>query len=340
MAKSVPLSIAEERYTRHLRARGLAENTVINNSQAVRRARQLWGDILVSSVTPAHIDHLFGHYGWKESTRNLYLSYLRQFFTWARRSGFMGKDADPTIGWRSVKVPKEDRLRIPLDEFPDVLDAATHPRDRAVCAVGLFTFLRGSEIRHLRIRDLDLDAGTLAVYRSKTKEHDNLPVSSELHEEMTRWLAWYRADQGFLQQDWYLVPAKWPAKTGYDRETGKIFVTDEPAPLKPEVPIHKPYAAVQRSLVRLGYDPLGQGEHTLRRSGARALADSLREQGFDGALMRVAAMLGHTDVRITQRYIGWELEKEQRNTAIAGKPLFPTMRRGTDGVIVEMRGRV
>lgn len=329
MPKSVQLSVAEERYIRHLKARGLAENTVTNHSQAVRRARHLWGDIQVASVTAAHIDHLFAHYGWKESTRNLYLTYLRSFFDWARRNQLMPKDSDPTAGWRSVKVPKTEKFRIPLENFPDVLDAAPHPRDRAVCAIGLFTFLRGSEIRALRIHDLDLDTCTLRVHRFKTKEDDVLPVSAELADEMRDWLDWYRRDQQMvaLPGHWYLTPAKQPAKTFYDRETGRIGVSDEPAPLKPETPIHRPYLAVQRTLAAMGLPTHWQGEHTLRRSGARALADTLREQGYDNSLMRVASMLGHSDVRITQRYIGWELERQQRNDAIAGKPLFPGMTR-------------
>lgn len=339
MSKSVQLSVAEERYIRHLQARGLAKNTVTNHSQIIRRARDLWGDIQVASVTHAHIDHLFSHYGWKESTRNLYLTYLRAFFDWARRTNLMPKDSDPTAGWRSIKVPKTDRFRIPLDDFPLVLDSAPHPRDRAVCAIGLFTFLRGSEIRALRVSDLDLTNHTLRVHRFKTKEDDVLPVSTELAEEMRAWLDWYRRDQQVLTLPghWYLTPAKMPAKTFYDPETGKIGVSDEPAPLKPEIPIHRPYLAVQRTLARMGLPTHWQGEHTLRRSGARALADTLREQGLDGALMRTASMLGHSDVRVTQRYIGWEVEKEQRDAAIAGKALFPTMKQRTPGTVTPMR---
>ncbi len=60
----------------------------------------------------------------------------------------------------------------------------------------------------------------------------------------------------------------------------------------------------------------------------RALADALNEAGgSDGALMRVASMLGHSDVRVTQKYIGWEAERRARNEAVAGKVMFPAMTR-------------
>lgn len=327
---SIRLTQAIEQYERHLRARGLADNTVKNGTQVMTRAVTLWGDIQLSSITHAHIDHLFSHYGWKEATQNLYLSRLNQFFAWARSHRWMAKDWSPTDGWRSVRVPRRDRTRVPLEEFPALLDAAPHPRDRAVCALGLFTFLRGSEIQSLRVSDLDLDGDRLHIYRHKTKQADILPVSTELHSEMVLWLNWYRADQGALRPDWFLTPAKCPNATGYNPETRQIYVDTETVPsVRPSTRIGKPYASVQKALAALDYPVYWEGEHTLRRSGARALADTLRGQGYDGALLRVASMLGHSDTRVTEKYIGWELERTQRNEAIAGKAMFPTLTQGT-----------
>lgn len=87
-----------------------------------------------------------------------------------------------------------------------------------------------------------------------------------------------------------------------------------------------PYRVAQRGLAKLGYDTKQEGEHTLRRSGARALADRLRHEGTDSALLRVASMLGHKDIRITQHYIGWDTERDQRNELLAGQPMFPELR--------------
>lgn len=336
MATTIRLTEASEQYARHLRSQGLAENTVKNSVQPMNRAVTLWGDVLLSNITHAHIDNLFSHYGWKESTRNLYLSQLNQFFRWARLHKYMPKDSGPTDGWKSIRVPKKDRTRIPVEEFNDLLDAATHPRDRAVIALGLYTFLRGSELQALRICDLDLDDDLLEVYRIKTKTGDTLPVSIELHEEMVRWLSWYRQDAGLLKlpDHWYLVPAKNPNHTGYDPVTHRIFVdTDIHASLRPQKMLTNPYTVIQRVMVVLGYDIYWEGEHTLRRSGARALFDALREDGVgkDSALMRCASMLGHADVRVTQKYLGWNEEKVQRNAALSGKAMFPAQRRAAEG---------
>jgi len=82
---------------------------------------------------------------------------------------------------------------------------------------------------------------------------------------------------------------------------------------------------VKRAMRRIGHEPHGSGMHTLRRSGARALFDRLRHEGYDGALMRVSSMLGHADTKTTEIYLGLSIERQQRNELIAGKAMFPDM---------------
>jgi hypothetical protein len=67
------------------------------------------------------------------------------------------------------------------------------------------------------------------------------------------------------------------------------------------------------------------------------MADRLREEGTDGALMRVASILGHQDLKVTQHYIGWDVEAEKRDEMLKGKTMFPSIRRdaGTLRVVRE-----
>jgi len=325
MSRSTLLSDAIGEYQLHMEARGLEPRTIKNNLQPVRRGLTEWGNIQCGSITGQHIDRLFRKAQWGASTRNLYLGSLRGFFTWCRREGHIAKDFDPTSGWSAMRTPRRDRMRLDVGEFPGLLDACRHPRDRFVCALGLYTFLRGGEIASLRVADLDLSRFELTIWRHKTKEADILPVCQELAEEAERWLAWYRLDTNRIPLDpnWFLVPAKRPNRTRQNPLTHRIeVVPDELAPLRPERQMCHPYRAVQRALAILGYETAGEGEHTLRRSGARALFDTLREQGYDGALMRVSSFLGHKDTRITERYIGLSLERTKRNEQFGGKPMF------------------
>lgn len=338
MPRSMTLSDAMTEYEGHLMARGLAPNTVRNNMQCVNRALAVWGNIQVGSIAGVHIDRLFRRSEWSASTRNLYLGFLRAFFAWCRREGHMARDFDPTAGWTNARIPRVDKMRLPLDEFPTLLDSCAHPRDRMICALGVYTFLRGGEIATLQINDVNLGRFELSVYRHKTHDQDILPISSELEGELLRYFAWYRQDQNTpsLRPEWYLVPSKGPNPTRQNPVTHRIeVVPDALAKLRPTHKVTHPYRAVQRALGKMGYETKGEGEHTLRRSGARALFDTLRDQGYDGALMRVSSMLGHRDTRVTERYIGLSLERTQRNEMIAGRAMFPSLVQ-TDAQVIEL----
>ena len=329
MTKAVNLSDAIDEYLGYMHARRLEPNTIKNARYLLKRCLSIWGNIYVSSLLPRHVNRLFSESQWAPRTVNTNLQVLRQFLEWNRNQGYLPLTSDPCFGWRNMKVPEHDKLRIPVERFPELLDAAEHPRDRGQIAAGLFLFLRGSEMQAMHVGDLDFKRLTAHIWRSKTKEEDTLPVCEELRVEMVRYLNWYRQDQGFLRDEWLLFPAKarhpW-VPDGQGRLT-------PPATLARLEPLRKqthPYRPVQRVLDALGYPTKGEGEHTLRRSGARAYADALRNQGYDGALIRVASMLGHKDTKQTEHYIGWQLEKQQRNEALAGRLMFPegTMQAG------------
>jgi integrase len=177
----------------------------------------------------------------------------------------------------------------------------------------------------MRVNDLDLGNLTLDMYRIKNKMYDTMPVCDELREEMVRWLNWYRQDQGTLVGSWYLVPSKkpdeWTNIDGVFQRVGGL------AGLRPEQRIGHPYTIPQRALAALGYGTQQEGFHTLRRSGARALFDTLRDSGKDGALMRVSSMLGHRDTKVTEHYIGLNTERDQRNAMLQGEAMFPQLQR-------------
>lgn len=323
--KHARLSEVIEEYLAHLAARGLEPRTVRTHQSPLRKALLAWGDVYISSIRPAYIDKFFTVYDYAPKTRNLYLGNLRMFFAYCRKHQYLPKDFDPTDTWRPVKVPKGDPPRISIEQFVPVLEAATDPRDRAVIALGLFTFCRASEIQTMRVKDLDFDANTLDIYRHKTKEADVLPLASELKVEMVRWLNFYESQQGTLQGDWFLVPAKGPLPMHHDSLRGRLAPTGEPAQLRPDRQMSHPYRAAQRPLRAIGVKERGTGGHVLRRSGARALFDRLRGEGYDGALMRVSSMLGHANTRNTELYLGLSVERTQRNELLAGKPMFPDL---------------
>lgn len=318
---TVTLSDAIDQYLAYLAAKRLETNTIKNSTYLLRKALAVWGNVHVTNLQPRHVDRLFAENRWGPRTHNTNLQIIKTFFAWCRNQGYMPLNADPCFGWRNQRVPQQEKLRVPVERFNELLDAAEHPRDRVIVACGLFLFLRGSEIAHLRVGDVDFKNSTVRIWRQKTKQEDVLPMSIELAAELRPWLNYYRAEQGTLRDDWFLCPAR--LKNPWVNSGGNLVPSGLPQRLNPTKPLTHTYRPAKEALAKLGYPTLGEGEHTLRRSGARAYADVLRERGYDGVLLRVASMLGHSDVKVTQTYIGWALEKEQRNIELAGKPMFP-----------------
>lgn len=335
----IRLSEAQTEFTRHLNARGMAHRTVKSHNQTLRRCVAVWGDIYLSSVKPQHVDKLFSDSTWSASTTNLNLSNVRQFFRWAAIHKYVDRQYDPTEGWRNRKVERRERFWLPVEEFYDLLDACHSDRDRAVVALGLFTFCRGSEINAIKIRDIDFERNTVDIWREKTKQSDVLPLVDELKEEMLIWLNAYRTQLGReLDPDWYLVPAKGPLPMIYQHHLRRLAPSGESAQYNPTVQLGKPYECVKRAMRGLGYESHGAGVHVCRRSGARALFDRMRFEGYDGALMRVSSMLGHADTKTTENYLGLKLERQQRNDMLAGKRMFPDLKKSSKVVRLEVHG--
>jgi integrase len=136
----------------------------------------------------------------------------------------------------------------------------------------------------------------------------------ELHTELVRWLDAYAdvmglEDRSQLPNEWLLVPSyRNPAPNERDRRV-------KPRPLT----VHtKPWHLVQRPLAALGYPTKGEGFHTLRRSSARALFESLRSDGAgrDHALMIVKDFLNHASVVQTEHYLGLNQERTLRDALL------------------------
>ena len=340
MPAPIKLSDAIDEFLASRKSKGLADNTIRGDRASLHFLLKTVGNIQLRTLEPRHIDMVFAAQDKNlASSRNMMLTRLRVFFQWARGRGYMR--GDPTMEMRRQKESRDNRLFVPVEDFPRLLDAAEHPRDRIVVALGMYLFLRVSEIESLRVGDVDLDAGEVRVKVHKTKDSDTMPICAELDEELRTWLAWYAANIGRpLEDDMYLVPAKrdYRAVPG---PGGKFLPVSDETPtrvkINPYTHISRPYKVVQRALAALGYPTRREGGHTLRRSGARALFDTIRgTEGTDGALQQVKVMLHHKNVSMTEHYLGIQPERAQRDARLKGKFMFSRPRKVLENV-VEMR---
>lgn len=319
---SVTLSQASSEYVEFLEARGLAKATIQSNRNMLSHAADAWGDLDLQELHPRHVDALFIGKSWSTGTRNIYLYCLRGFLKWCRTHRYLSPDYDPTEGWTARPLAKVERTWLTLPVLNALMDTTTHARDRAFIAIGIYTFLRASEIVNLKISDIDIERSELRVYRLKTKQQDRLPICLELQVELVRWLDYYQQEQGDLNPDWWLVPSRGPAPMKGVPGERRLIRTGEPHPLRPTKPITRPQRIVKEAMTRLGVAKHGDACHVLRRSGARALYETLRDMGHDGAARRVQSMLGHASLVMTEKYLGLDHERMQRNEALAGKPMF------------------
>lgn len=293
------------------------------------------GNILMRNIRPEHIDSVFESMhrdGLRPSSINLHRANLVTFFRWCQQRRYISATSTPMAGTRMLKCTPRQRIMVPVGKFAHLLDSAEHPRDRALVSLGLFLFLRQSEIRSLTIGDVDLDGGWVEVHIHKTSQRDVMPISMELDRELRRWLTWYSGVAGSLQPGWSLIPARQrpvmvgrAGHRGFMDQVGGTGVN----PTKPLVQIERP---VQEALVKAGFhiwDETGklnfEGAHTLRRSGARARFDELVEAGHDGAIRQVQAMLHHSSIQMTERYLGLTLDVDRRDKSIRGKAMYPSM---------------
>lgn len=319
-------------FTEYMVGLGLAEGTVGRHVKAARVFAAASQQVKGPGVTMGQLDHecvsrFFTSLSGGMGHRNNALETVRLFLGWAEKRRLLRPGFTVTElldGYKYRKTERQPKHYLSEEEFPAALQAAgdRNPVDRAVVAIALNTLARQSEIAALRLCDLDLAKLEIRLYRRKVKRWTTTGVTPELHEEMEAWLRIYAGKMGYLapatmireHPDWLLVPAR-KAWVGNYR-------------LQPEVPICAMERVAKRVLTDLGVtstrqgkssDHLGEGMHTLRRSGARAMLKHLSEDlGHQRALVQVSLMLDHDDIRMTLRYIGMEQERDELNDWLKG----------------------
>lgn len=312
------------------RKNAYSKATHLAATQTLKPFLALVGNIPVKSLSPRHAEqfqaHLLGK-GLKPNSVNSRLNQLSAFSKWAVAHRYLPAHFVGTV--RNVRVPAKNHMRVHANDFPRLLDAADRPDRRVLIAMGLYLFLRGGEINTLRVGDVDLDNNSIDVRIHKTSDFHEMPLCAELHDELARWFAEYAKDIGRnLRPHDYLIPAHNPVGPRDEPlETGRY---------NPERRQLIPYHHVQSVLEKAGYPVRddegklsGEGVHTLRRSGARALYDALVEgrvggpAARDDAMRQVMTMLHHSSIQITEHYLGLEADRVRLNRSIRGVRLYP-----------------
>jgi integrase len=328
-------------YFAELDTLGLAPNTVLAYKgylarfgricAAVARENGKRAGLTVAEIDGRVISRYFATSTGEQGNLNNMLHPLRMFLKWCVSLGWLDAAA-PTrlLGSRKYKKPqRKPKHYIEAELFPDMLDAGCliHPSQRMAMALLLYTLARRGEVGFIKLEHVNLVKGVINIYRDKRDRWTEVGISPELREELYSYLAWYGEQYDLtvfelmaMHPGWHLVPA---IKRVYQRdELGRIgkvaSITINPL----RTPVHLE-RLVKKVLTWIGVegtrstestDHVGEGCHTIRRSGARAMLDHLtRDLGHDRALLTVSTMLDHDDPRQTLIYIDINKERDELN---------------------------
>jgi len=242
-------------------------------------------DIQPRNITVRHIDAVSLTLKKTNGKRamNNHQSRLVQFFTWCQDRRIVPLSHNPMKGRKARKFMDPERFMLQVAEFPALLRAAPTPRDRGVIATGLLLLLRASEIRTLRIKDLDLINGTMNVKVWKTNKRSRMSIPVELDRELRRWLTQYTQQiDGPLKPTYYLFPGRkmvpLPSARGANGQFVKGYDMEEV--LAPSKPIGVMEDCVKPALKALGYE-INERRPWDEQKRLRELAKQRRAAGQD-----------------------------------------------------------
>lgn len=326
------LSDAIDDYAALRSSQDYSKRTLRNENGVLRRFLSINGNIGVWHITERHAIRYLEEASKTRQANTLQMDHstLNRFFEWARRTHRMPMDRDPMALMRRPRMTKRERNRLGVGQFAHLLDTAggDDPRNRAVVAVLLYLLIRDQEAADLRVGDVDLDSGFITVRVTKSHQEDRMPICAELDAELRMWLTHYAESSGALHPNHFLLPTR--RVVGSIKGDGGKFTGHEMVYV-PTERVRQLGRVVKPILEAAGFPVVdhagraaGEGAHTLRRSGARALFDSLAENGYDNSLRIVQSMLHHSSIAQTERYIGVTADRRSRDEILRGNQMYAT----------------
>ena len=282
-------------------ARGRSENTVKAYGEDVRMFVAFCerpGVQYVEQVTLHHVEAFSavqrGHLGLAETTVARRRSALVQFFFYLERHDLIQKNpARLAIGMKlPPRRPPKYMTREERERILPILANRLSPRGRrnyALFALMFLTGLRVSEVCHLRVEDVDLEAAMLYVREGKNRKDRRVPITPRLIRILRLWLV-IRAGLVGAASPWFFVHM-WSHHKYGDR------------PLHP----HAVWAQVQKKIVPI----IGRkvSPHSFRHS----YGTHVYEKSSDINLVK--SLLGHESIRTTEVYAHVSPRKQRERLA-------------------------
>jgi site-specific recombinase XerD len=262
--------------------RGLASSTISRRQNYVSR---FLGSLMprtkaLKQIAPEDISRYFTSVpvrGWERGTIALHVEALRAFFRFAESKKWCAVGLASTIDaprvYRNERLPRGPRwsdVQRLITGLP--LRTATDIRDHAILLLFAVYGFRNSEVRLLRIEDLDWDRETIHISRTKQRKSQIYPLVREVGSAILRYLREVRPHT----------------------ERREVFLALR-QPYRP-LTAGGMYSMVRNRQQEIGLTLPRYGPHSLRH----ACATHLLDEGF--SLKEIGDHLGHMSTDATQIY--------------------------------------
>lgn len=267
-----------EDYFQHLKLeRGLATNSIASYRRDLKSFVRTLSVKKPAAVTGIDINKYIGNmseYGLKPATIARKISSLKQFFAWLADTGLIKRN--PVANFRAPKIMRYHPPYLSPEEISSILDSIETDsdvgrRDRAMIELLYGSGLRVSELRLLKLGEIEMEAGFLKV-RGKGDRQRLVPLGQIAKEAIEEYLSKNRSLRSMSR----------PKELFHNK-------------------LGRPYSRVWlwqiiKKRVRMAGIAKEISPHTFRHS----FATHLLEGGAD--LRVVQEMLGHADISTTQIY--------------------------------------
>lgn len=205
-------------------------------------------------------------------SRSLYI--LRSFYNYAYKKDLCDKNLAILI--EPIKVKQKERVFLNNTEFEQLTNNINHNIIKTVIETIYYTGLRISETTNLKLEDVNLNERSIYVISGKGNKDRVIPISSKLNDLLENYIKNIRPDV----------------------DTDNFFCTKKTGKLSPQY--------VNREL-HITTDKLGWRKvvtaHIIRHSFASNLISN------KASLSCVQKLLGHSDLRVTSKYIHQDIRE-------------------------------
>lgn len=269
-------------YRRFLKRRNCSTNTVKNYMHTLRQFI-LWVDVPIEHVRGkkilGYIDHLRAR-RLKPKTINCHLDSIRGFYNYLIDEEDLRID-NPVKRNYNLRLPRPLPRYLRDEEVPRLFTHIKNNRDRAIFMLMLRCGLRLEEVANLTLRAINLRRAQLFIYDGKGGKDRVVYLSSDAFEALSRYL-----------------------KKRPSSRVRKVFLVEKGA--------YKDKPLSMRGIQK-------RMEHYSRKAGLKVSCHQLRHTmatqllNADADLVIIQDLLGHNQIRTTQRYCKVSNLKVQRD---------------------------